>query len=226
MRRPLYLQIMDEVRRALVVGTLRAEDPLPSVRELASQLVVNPRTVLQAYRELEREGVLYVRRGQGTFVAPDARADRQRPRPRRGETGAARGAAQRAGRGGAGQGDSESGGRRKRKRAACCRRATREAGSAENERRRRGGHPRAVEAIRPRDRARRRRPSRSRRRRVRPGRRERRGQEHHAQGADEPGARGRRHRGDPRPRHGSPRPRGARAGGLRVRSGTITATAG
>jgi GntR family transcriptional regulator len=75
--RPLYLQIMDEVRRALVVGTLRAEDPVPSVRELASQLVVNPRTVLQAYRELEREGVLYVRRGQGTFVASDARADRR-----------------------------------------------------------------------------------------------------------------------------------------------------
>jgi GntR family transcriptional regulator len=75
--RPLYLQIMDEVRRALVVGSLRAEDPLPSVRELSSQLVVNPRTVSQAYRELEREGVVYVRRGQGTFVAPDVRADRR-----------------------------------------------------------------------------------------------------------------------------------------------------
>ena len=70
--RPLYLQIMDEVRRALVVGTLKPEDPVPSVRELASELVVNPRTVLQAYRELEREGVLYVRRGQGTFVASGA----------------------------------------------------------------------------------------------------------------------------------------------------------
>lgn len=75
--RPLYLQIMDEVRRALVVGTLRAEDPLPSVRELASQLGVNPRTVSQAYGELEREGVVYVRRGQGTFVAPDVRPESQ-----------------------------------------------------------------------------------------------------------------------------------------------------
>jgi GntR family transcriptional regulator len=74
--RPLYLQIMDEVRRALVLGMLRPEDPVPSVRELASQLVVNPRTVLQAYRELEREGILYVRRGQGTFVASAAHADR------------------------------------------------------------------------------------------------------------------------------------------------------
>jgi GntR family transcriptional regulator len=68
---------MDEVRRALVVGTLRPEDPMPSVRELSSQLVVNPRTVSQAYQELEREGVLYVRRGQGTFVSPDVRADRR-----------------------------------------------------------------------------------------------------------------------------------------------------
>jgi GntR family transcriptional regulator len=76
--RPLYAQIIDGLRRALVVGTLRAEDPVPSVRELAAQLVVNPRTVLQAYRELEREGVLYVRRGQGTFVAPDVHADRRR----------------------------------------------------------------------------------------------------------------------------------------------------
>jgi GntR family transcriptional regulator len=78
--RPLYLQIMDEVRRALVVGSLRAEDPLPSVRELAAELVVNPRTVSQAYRELEREGVVYVRRGQGTFVAADVHPERQERR--------------------------------------------------------------------------------------------------------------------------------------------------
>lgn len=75
--RPLYLQIMEEVRRALIVGTLRAEDPLPSVRELAAQLLVNPRTIMQAYGELEREGVIYVRRGQGTYVAPGVRADRR-----------------------------------------------------------------------------------------------------------------------------------------------------
>jgi GntR family transcriptional regulator len=78
--RPLYLQIMDAVRRGLVVGTLRAEDPLPSVRELAAELVVNPRTVSQAYRELEHEGVIYVRRGLGTFVAPDIHPDRRQRR--------------------------------------------------------------------------------------------------------------------------------------------------
>ncbi len=67
--RPIYLQIMDEIRRALVVESLRPEDPLPSVRQLAGELRVNPNTVAQAYRELEREGVVYVRRGQGTFVS-------------------------------------------------------------------------------------------------------------------------------------------------------------
>jgi GntR family transcriptional regulator len=72
--RPIYVQIMDEVRRALVLEILRPEDPLPSVRQLAVELRVNPNTVAQAYRELERDGVVYVRRGQGTFVAA-GRAD-------------------------------------------------------------------------------------------------------------------------------------------------------
>jgi GntR family transcriptional regulator len=67
--RPLYLQIMDEIRRAIVVGKLKPEDPLPSVRDLASELAINPRTVSQAYQELEREEVVYVKRGQGTFVS-------------------------------------------------------------------------------------------------------------------------------------------------------------
>jgi GntR family transcriptional regulator len=67
--RPIYVQIMDEIRRAIVLGTLRADEPLPSVRQLSGDLRVNPNTVQQAYRELERDGVVYVRRGQGTFVA-------------------------------------------------------------------------------------------------------------------------------------------------------------
>ena len=50
--RPIYVQIMDEVRRGLLRGTLRPDDPLPSVRELASGLRINPRTVLQAYAAL------------------------------------------------------------------------------------------------------------------------------------------------------------------------------
>jgi GntR family transcriptional regulator len=72
--RPIYVQIVDEVRRARVLGTVMPDEPLPSVRQLASELRVNPNTVQQAYRELEREGAVYVRRGQGTFIA-DAPVD-------------------------------------------------------------------------------------------------------------------------------------------------------
>jgi GntR family transcriptional regulator len=70
--RPLYVQIVDEVRRGILRGLLPADAPLPSVRELARDLRVNPNTVQQAYRELERDGDIYVRRGQGSFVAPTA----------------------------------------------------------------------------------------------------------------------------------------------------------
>ena len=78
--RPIYVQIVDEVRRGLARGTLGPEDPLPSVRELASSLRINPRTVMQAYSALEREGVVYVQRGKGTYVSADVRPDeRERP---------------------------------------------------------------------------------------------------------------------------------------------------
>jgi GntR family transcriptional regulator len=70
--RPLYLQIVDEVRRAIVLDVLKVDEPLPSVRELAAELRINPNTVQQAYRQLEREGAVYVRRGQGTFVAQNS----------------------------------------------------------------------------------------------------------------------------------------------------------
>jgi GntR family transcriptional regulator len=67
--RPIYVQIMDEIKRAIVVGTVSPHEMLPSVRQLAAELRVNPNTVQQAYRELERSGRVYVRRGQGTFVS-------------------------------------------------------------------------------------------------------------------------------------------------------------
>lgn len=79
--RPIYVQIMDEIKRAVVLGTVAPNDPLPSVRQLAAELRVNPNTVQQAYRELERAGRVYVRRGQGTFVAEeDGTAHRERER--------------------------------------------------------------------------------------------------------------------------------------------------
>jgi GntR family transcriptional regulator len=70
--RPLYVQIVDEVRRAIVLRAVRPGEALPSVRQLASQLRVNPNTVRQAYGELERAGVLEMRRGQGTFLRDDS----------------------------------------------------------------------------------------------------------------------------------------------------------
>ena len=76
--RPIYQQIVDEVRRALVIGTLGADEALPSVRQLAVELRVNPNTVQQAYRELEREGVVYVRRGQGTYASEQQSASTAR----------------------------------------------------------------------------------------------------------------------------------------------------
>jgi GntR family transcriptional regulator len=76
--RPIYMQIVDEVRRGLVVRTIRAGDPLPSVRQLAGDLRVNPNTVMQAYQELERLGLVEVRRGQGTFVSASRVSDTER----------------------------------------------------------------------------------------------------------------------------------------------------
>ena len=65
---PTYLQLVDQVRRALLLGYLRDGDRLPTVREVAAALVVNPNTVAKAYRELERAGLVVPRAGQGTFV--------------------------------------------------------------------------------------------------------------------------------------------------------------
>lgn len=77
--RPIYRQIMDEIRRAIVLDLVLTDEPLPSVRQLSTELRINPNTVQQAYRELERDGVVYVRRGRGTFVArAGSRADERR----------------------------------------------------------------------------------------------------------------------------------------------------
>jgi GntR family transcriptional regulator len=65
---PLYAQIAARLRVAVAAGELTAGVALPSVRQLASQLRVNPATVVQAYRELESEGLVSTRQGAGTFV--------------------------------------------------------------------------------------------------------------------------------------------------------------
>ncbi len=74
---PIYAQIASRIRVAVAAGELTAGDGLPSVRQLATRLRVNPATVVQAYRELETEGLVEMRQGAGTFikdVSPERRA--------------------------------------------------------------------------------------------------------------------------------------------------------
>ena len=63
-----YLQIVQQVKQALRLGMLEVGDQLPTVREVVAQLAINPNTVLKAYRDLEHEGLVGSRPGQGTFV--------------------------------------------------------------------------------------------------------------------------------------------------------------
>ena len=65
---PTYLQLVQQVRRAVQLGILQPGDQLPTVKEVVGRLAINPNTVLKAYRELDREGLVEGRRGQGTFV--------------------------------------------------------------------------------------------------------------------------------------------------------------
>ena len=66
---PVYRQIMDQVRGALASGALVAGDQLPTVRQLAVDLAINPNTVIRAYRELELGGLLESHQGTGTFIS-------------------------------------------------------------------------------------------------------------------------------------------------------------
>jgi GntR family transcriptional regulator len=66
---PVYRQIIDQVRGGMSAGTLAAGDQLPTVRQLAVDLAINPNTVLRAYRELELGGMLETHQGTGTFIS-------------------------------------------------------------------------------------------------------------------------------------------------------------
>lgn len=67
--RPIYMQIVDHIYNKIAAGELKHGDKLDSVRELAYTAGVNPNTVQRAYMEMERSGVVEIKRGQGTFVA-------------------------------------------------------------------------------------------------------------------------------------------------------------
>lgn len=78
--RPIYEQVKDGLRRAILTGVLAPDDKIPSVREAATQLVINPNTIQKAYRELESEGYIYSVPGKGSFVSDcvEARSLRKR----------------------------------------------------------------------------------------------------------------------------------------------------
>ncbi len=69
---PLYGQIQGQIKYLLASGVLQPHDELPSVRALAEGYLINPNTVVRAYVELEREGLVYKKRGMGTFVSDAA----------------------------------------------------------------------------------------------------------------------------------------------------------
>ena len=79
---PIFRQIVQQIKTAVAVGRLQPEDSLPSVRQLATELRVNPNTVARAYLDLEIEGVIYKRQGHGTFVSAQGAGMSKRERLR------------------------------------------------------------------------------------------------------------------------------------------------
>jgi GntR family transcriptional regulator len=69
---PLYIQLMEQVKHAVELGALREGDQLPTIRKVAEDLVINPNTVVRAYRELEHEGVLELKHGSGAYIREPA----------------------------------------------------------------------------------------------------------------------------------------------------------
>jgi len=80
---PAYRQIIDQVTAAIARGTLIVGDQLPTVRQLAVDLSINPNTVIRAYRELEIRGVLETQQGTGTFIGQVKAETREGERERR-----------------------------------------------------------------------------------------------------------------------------------------------
>ncbi len=68
---PIYKQVVQQVEKGIMGGLLKPGDQLPTVREVALELTINPNTVARAYRELEHAGVIESTQGRGTFVAKD-----------------------------------------------------------------------------------------------------------------------------------------------------------
>ncbi|NMA15033.1 MAG: GntR family transcriptional regulator, partial [Clostridia bacterium] len=69
-RRPIYEQIKDNIKELIISGILKPDERIPSIRELAQTLTINPNTIQKAYKDLEAEGFIYSVRAKGNFVAP------------------------------------------------------------------------------------------------------------------------------------------------------------
>jgi len=67
--RPVYQQIIDQIKRDIALSRLTLEEKLPTVRQLAARLAINPNTIAKAYRQLEQEGIIVTKPGAGAFVA-------------------------------------------------------------------------------------------------------------------------------------------------------------
>ena len=78
-RRPIYEQVVSKFEELMLLGAMKENEPLPSVRSLAMELSINPNTIQRAYAELERQGYIYSVKGRGSFVA-DNRQIRERKR--------------------------------------------------------------------------------------------------------------------------------------------------
>jgi GntR family transcriptional regulator len=75
---PIYLQIIEQIKRSVALGVLQAGEQLPTVKQLALDLTVNPNTVARAYRDLERDSVIETAPGRGSFVRGDGAIDSAR----------------------------------------------------------------------------------------------------------------------------------------------------
>ena len=75
--RPLYEQIKEKFKELIISGAMTENDKIPSVRELAATLAINPNTIQKAYKDLENEGYIYSQRARGSFVAPQSSIARQ-----------------------------------------------------------------------------------------------------------------------------------------------------
>jgi GntR family transcriptional regulator len=72
---PVYQQLVDEIKAAIALGIMAPGDRMPTVRDMATELALNPNTVAKAYQKLEQEGIIVTMRSRGTFVAQRSSAD-------------------------------------------------------------------------------------------------------------------------------------------------------